>query len=137
MSALPRLGVLYRLQQFFSPHQLLSIYRGLVCHCMEYACHVWGGSTHTALMDREESKAFRPIRSPPLTSCLLPLKSRRNVSSLSICYRYFHANCSSELANCMPPLLPRPRCTRLSSQARSYTVLTKSEPVPSLFLPIH
>ena len=123
-SASSRLGVLYRLQPFFSPHQLLTIYRGLVRPCMEYACHVWGGSTHTALLDRVESKAFRLISSPPLTSCLLPLKSRRNVASLSIFYRYFHANCSSELANCMPPLLPRPRYTRLSLQAHPYTVQT-------------
>ncbi len=42
------------------------------------------------------------IRSLPLTSCLLPLKSRRNVASLAIFYRCFHANCSSEHANCMP-----------------------------------
>ena len=123
-SASSRLGVLYRLQPFFSPQQLLTIYKGLVRPCIEYACHVWGGSTHTALLDRVESKAFRLIRSPPLTSCLLPLKSRRDVASLSVFYRYFHANCSSELANCMPPLLPRPRNTRLSSHAHPYTVQT-------------
>ncbi len=104
--------------------ELLTIHMGLVRPCMEYACHVWGGSTHTDLLCREESKAFRPIRSPPLTSCLLPLKFRRYVTSLSIFYRYFHVNCSSELANCMPPLLPRPRCTRLSLQAHSYAVQT-------------
>ncbi len=66
---------------------------------MEYACHVWGGSTHIALLDRVESKAFRLIRSPPLTSCLVPLNSRHSVASLSISYRYFHAYCSSDLAN--------------------------------------
>ncbi len=33
-------------------------------------------------------------------------------------------NFSSELANCMPPLLQRPRHTRLSSQAHPYTVQT-------------
>ncbi len=91
---------------------------------MEYACHVWGGSTHTALFDRVELKAFRLIRSPPLACCLLPLNSRRSVASLSIFYRYFHANCSFELANCMPPLLPRSSCTRFSSHAHSYTVQT-------------
>merc|ERR1711980_84880 len=79
------------------------MYRGLVRPCMEYASHVWGGSTHTALLDRVESKAFRLINSPPLTNCVLPLKLRRNVASLSVLYRYSHANCSSELANCMPP----------------------------------
>ena len=123
-SASSRLGVLYRLRQFFSPAQLLSIYRGLVRPRMEYASHVWGGSTHTALLDRVEAKALRLISSPPHTDSLLPLKFRRNVASLSIFYRYFHADCSSELANCMPPPLPRPRCTRLSTHAHPYTVQT-------------
>ena len=34
------------------------------------------------------------------------LSHRRNVASFSIFYRYFHADCSSELANCMPPSHP-------------------------------
>ncbi len=54
--------------------------------------------------------------------CLQPLSYRCNVASLAIFYRYFHANCSSDLANCMPPLLPRPRCTRLSSFSHPYSV---------------
>ncbi|XP_050710739.1 uncharacterized protein LOC126995293 [Eriocheir sinensis] len=120
-SASSRLGVLYCLRQFFFPAQLLSIYRGLVRPRMEYASHVWGGSTHTALLDRVEAKALRLISSPPHTDSLLPLKFRRNVASLSIFYRYFHADCSSELANCMPPPLPRPQCTRLSTHAHPYT----------------
>ena len=41
---------------------------------------------------------------------------------LSIFYRYFHVDCSSELANCMPPPLPRSRCTRLSTSPHSYSV---------------
>ena len=69
-----------------------------------------GGSTHTALLNRVESKAFRLINSPPLTDC-----HRHNVTSLSLFYHYFHADCSSELSNCMPPPLPQPRCTRLST----------------------
>ena len=39
-TASSRLGVLYRLQPFFSPNQLLSIYRCLVHPCMAYAGHV-------------------------------------------------------------------------------------------------
>ena len=70
---------------------------------MDYGSHVWGGSTHTTLINRVESKAFRLINSSPLTDCLDSLSYRCNVSSLSIFYRYFHAECSSELANCMPP----------------------------------
>ena len=69
-----KLGVLCRLRQFFSPYQLLTLYRGLIRPCMEYASQVWGGSTHTALLNRVESKAFRLINSPPLTDCLQSLK---------------------------------------------------------------
>ncbi len=120
-SASLKLGVLYRLKHYFSPTQLLTVYKGLVRPCKEYACHVWRVSTHTALLDRLESNAFRLISSPPLTNCVQPLKLRRNVASLSISYRYFHANCSSDLTNCMPPLLLRPRCTRLASNSYCQT----------------
>src|ERR1700755_3649759 len=44
-----RLGVLRRLRGFLTPPQLLALYRGVVRPCMEYASHIWGGSTHTAL----------------------------------------------------------------------------------------
>ena len=79
-------------------------------------------STHTALLNRVESKAFRLISSPPLTDCLDSLSHRGNVASLSLFYCYFHADCSSELANCMPPLFPQPRCTRLSACSHPYSV---------------
>ena len=121
-AASQKLGVLFRLRQFFSPHQLLALYRGLVRPCLEYACHVWGGSTHTQLLRRVESKAFRLINSPPLTDSLQPLNLRRDVASLAIFYRFFNANCSSELADCMPPPLMRPRCTRLSTSSHPYSV---------------
>ena len=105
-----------RLRQFFlvSP-TANSIYRGLIHPCLEYASHVWGGSTHKALLNRVEWKVFRLINSSPLTDCLQPFSHRRNVASLALFYRYFCANCSSDLANCMPALLPLPRCTRLAS----------------------
>ena len=64
-------------------------------------------------LNRVESKAFCLINSTPLTDCLQPLCHRRNVASLALFYSYFHANSSYGLANCMPPLLPRPRCKRL------------------------
>ena len=74
-----------------------------------------GESTLKALLNRVKSKAFHPIKSPPLTDYLDSLSHHRNVASLSILCCYFHADCSSELANCMPPPLPQPSCTRLST----------------------
>ena len=50
------------------------------------------------------------INSPPLTSC-------RNVASLAIFHCYFHANCPSELANCMLSPLPWPCFTRFSTHS--------------------
>ena len=41
-----KLGVLSRLCQFYSPPQLLTLYRGFILPYMEYASHVWGGFTH-------------------------------------------------------------------------------------------
>ena len=68
-SASKKLGVLWCLRPFFSSSQLLALYRGLIRPYMEYSSHVWGGSTHTALLNRVESKAFRIINSPPLIDC--------------------------------------------------------------------
>ena len=81
-----------------------------------------GGSTHTALLYKVESKVFRLINSLPLTDCLDFLSHRRNIASLPIFYRYFHAACSSEFANCMPSQLSRPRCTRRSTSSHPYSV---------------
>ena len=41
-----RLGVLRRLRSFFTPPQLLALYRGVVLPCMEYVSHIWNSSTH-------------------------------------------------------------------------------------------
>ena len=116
-----KLGVLSRLRQFYSPPQLLTLYRGLIRPCMEYASHVWGGSTHTALLNRVESKAFRLINSSPLTDCLqlfliaamLPLLLSFTATSMLTALL---------ISNCVPPLLPRPRCTRLASSSHPYSV---------------
>ena len=80
------------------------------------------GSTHIALLNRVESKAFRLMNSPHLTDCLDSLSHRRNVAFLSIFYRYFHADWTSKLANCMPSHLPWPRCTRHSTFSHRYSV---------------
>ena len=108
-----KLGVLWRLRPFCSPSKLLALYRDLIRPFIKYGSHIWEDSNHT--LYRMESKVFRVINSPPLTNCLDYLSYLRNVASLSIFYCYVHADCSSELADCMPPPLPRLRCTSLST----------------------
>ena len=100
-TASQKLGVLNRLRGFFSPAQLLALYRGTVRPCIEYCSHVWGGSSHTALLEKVESKAFRLINSPPLTRSLQSLSTRRNIAALSLYYRHYHGQCSRELSECI------------------------------------
>ncbi|KAL7645491.1 UNVERIFIED_CONTAM: hypothetical protein RMT77_003877 [Armadillidium vulgare] len=117
-----RLGVLRRLQNYFTPPQLLALYRGVVRPCMEYASHIWGGSTHTALLEKVESRAFRLINAPALTNSLQSLSARRVVASLSLYYRYYNGHCSSKLSRRIPPQLRRARATRPSTQSHPFSV---------------
>jgi hypothetical protein len=111
-AASKKLGILFRLREFFSSEQLLQIYKGLIRPCMEYCSHIWGGSGSSSLLDRVESKAKRLINCPLLSNSLDPLSLRRDVGALSLFYRYYNGRCSRELASRIPPPLRRPRCTR-------------------------
>src|SRR6201990_2691117 len=77
-AASKKLGILFRLREFFSSEQLLQIYKGLIRPCMEYCSHIWGGSGSSSLLDRVESKAKRLINCPLLSNSLdlLPLFHR-------------------------------------------------------------
>ena len=121
-SASQKLGVLFRFRNYFNSRQLLTLYVGTIRPCMEYCSHVWGHSPGVELLDRVESKAFRLIASPPLTASLPSLSCRRDVASLSLFYKYYFGHCSGELAGCVPPPLARPRATRQSDQAHSFSV---------------
>ena len=121
-SASKKLGILFRCRRYFSPEQLLQLYKGLIRPCMEYCSHVWGNSPCTRLLDRVEAKAVRLINSPHLTSKLEPLSVRRQVASLSLFYKYYFGHCSRELIGCIPPPLPRPRNTRQAVSCHQYCV---------------
>ena len=117
-----KLGMLYRLKNFFTPEQLLSLYMGHIRPCMEYASHIWSGSSHVSLLDKVEKKAFRLINLPKLTNSIQPLYQRRDVGTLSLFYRYYNGQCSSEISDCVPKPLRRARNTRLATQSHDYSV---------------
>ena len=123
-NASKKLGVMRRLRGYFSPSQLLALYRGVVRPCMEYSSHVWGGScqSHLQLLDKVESKAFHLINSPILTDNLQTLSERRSVATLSLFYRYYNKHCSSELANHVGKSYKPVRETRWTSSVHSHII---------------
>jgi hypothetical protein len=116
-----KLNVLFRFRKFFSPYQLKTLYVSSIRPCMEYCCHIWGGSSSCHILDRFQSKAFRLISSP-LIDPIPSLSHRRDVASLSLFYRYYFGHCSLELSNCIPPPLHRPRLTRQAVDSHQYAV---------------
>src|ERR1700755_3633699 len=116
-----RVGALRGIRYFFTPPQLLSLYRGVIRPFMGYASHMWGGSTHTTLLGKVESRVFRLINFFALTNSLQSLSSRRIVASLSLYHRYFKGHCSHELLRCIPSLLRRARI-RLSTESHPFSV---------------
>src|ERR1700755_2508493 len=111
-AASKKLGVLFRLREFFSSSQLLQLYKGLIRPCMEYCFHIWGGSDFTRLLDKVESKAKRLISCSALSNSLDSLSLRRDVGALSLIYRYYSSKRSRELSTRIPPPLRCPRSTR-------------------------
>src|ERR1700755_81635 len=89
---------------------------------MEYASRIWGGSTHTALLEKVESRDFCLINSPALINYLQSLSARQIVASLSLYYRYYNGHCSFELSRRILPPLRRVRETRLSTQSHPFSV---------------
>ena len=87
-----KLGFLSRPRGFFSPSQLLTIYKSQIRPSLEYCSHVWGGAPRSSLhlLDKVRSKAIRLINNPSLTKSLQSLSHRRLVADLYFFYRYFH-----------------------------------------------
>ena len=72
---------------------------------MEYCCHIWAGapSCYLELLDKLQKRICTTV-GPSLATSLDPLAHRRNVTSLSLFYRYYFGRCSSELAQLVDKL---------------------------------
>ena len=119
-----KLGFLSRARGYFSPSQLLTIYKSQIRPSLEYCSHVWGGAPKSSLnlLDRVQSKAIRLINNPNLINSLQSLSHRRLVADLSIFYRYFHGHCSQEIKNIIPDPMRRVRTTRSSTHSHPFQV---------------
>ena len=70
---------------------------------MEYCRHVCAGapSCYLEFSDKLQKQICMTV-SPSLATSLEPLAHRRNVASLSLFYRDYFGECSSELAQLVP-----------------------------------
>ena len=67
-----KLGFLSRARGYFSPSQLLTIYKSQIRPSLEYCSHVWGGAPKSSLnlLDKVQSKAICLINNPNFTNSL-------------------------------------------------------------------
>ena len=91
--------------------------------CMEYCCHLWAGapSCYFELLNKLQKQICRTV-GPSLAVSLEPLGHRRNLSSLSLFYRYYFGRCSSELVQLVPLPYSRGRSTHCSDRLHDFSV---------------
>nr|CAH7733702.1 unnamed protein product [Callosobruchus chinensis] len=70
---------------YFSPSNLLTLYKAQIRPCLEYCSHIWGAAAPTTLsiLDVVQRRAIRLIGDPALTCHLQPLSHRPAVGDLS------------------------------------------------------
>ena len=86
---------------------------------MEYCSHIWGGAPKTGsidLLDRVQKRIVNLIG--PEVSVGLPFAQEK----CSQFYKYYHAKCSAELADLVPPRRVNVRTTRFSERLHKYAV---------------
>nr|CAH7731091.1 unnamed protein product [Callosobruchus chinensis] len=120
-----KLGYLFRARKYFSPSNLLTLYKAQIRPSLEYCSHIWGAAAPTTLsiLDTVQRRAIRLIGDPALTCHLQPLFHRRAVGDLSLFYRYSNGFCSSQLTSIIPPLSKPARCTRGTSSSHPKAVV--------------
>nr|CAH7735129.1 unnamed protein product [Callosobruchus chinensis] len=101
-----KLGYLFRARKYFSPSNLLTLYKAQIRPSLEYCSHIWGAA---ALL--------------PCLYLIQPLSHRRAVGDLSLFYRYSNGFCSSQLTSIIPPLSKPARCTRGTSSSHPKAVV--------------
>nr|CAH7716814.1 unnamed protein product [Callosobruchus chinensis] len=76
-----KLGYLFRARKYFSPSNLLTLYKAQIRPSLEYCSHIWGAAAPTtwSILDAVQRRAIRLIGDPALTCHLQPLSHRRAI----------------------------------------------------------
>ena len=142
-SSSKKVGYLYRAQHFLTPESFLYMYKFIIRPCMEYCSHIWGGAPRSCgldLLDRVKKRVVSLVGSG-FSSDLQAMSHRRDVSSLSLFYKYYYGKCSSELADLVPPKRVTVRSTSFSEQMHRHQALflAQQQPIgtPSLMNAFH
>nr|CAH7725905.1 unnamed protein product [Callosobruchus chinensis] len=135
-----KLGYLFRARKYFSPSNLLTLYKAQIRPSLEYCSHIWGAAAPTTLsiLDAVQRRAIRLIGDPALTCHLQPHSHQRAVGDLSLFYRCSNGFCSSELTAIIPPLAKPARCTRGTSSSHLKAVVlhtSRTERYDRTFVP--
>ncbi|XP_013181000.1 PREDICTED: uncharacterized protein LOC106127467 [Papilio xuthus] len=103
MVAARKLGILSKVRRYFTPGQLLTLYKAQIRPCMEYFCHIWAGAAkyQLAALDSVEKRVKKLIGDQDLN--LVSLEHRRKVARLSVFYRLHFGECAQELHELIPP----------------------------------
>lgn len=133
-SASAKLSFLFRAKRYFTPSQLLLLYKTQIRPGLEYCSHVWGSAPKHSLnlLDSIQKRAVRLIDHPEITRDLQPLALRRQVADLSLFYRYLHGRCSEDLRDIIPGKLSFRRNTRLAKSSHTMAI-ELATPRTSLF----
>ena len=117
-----KLGLLSRARGYFSPSQLLTIYKSQVRPSLEYCSHVWGGAPKSTLhlLDKIQSKAIRLINN--LTNSLQSLSYRRLVADLPIFYHGFQGHCCPTIKSIISDPVRHVQTTRSSIHSHPFQV---------------
>nr|CAH7726423.1 unnamed protein product [Callosobruchus chinensis] len=70
-----KLGYIFRARKYFSPSNLLTLYKAQIIPSLEYCSHIWEAAAPTTLsiLDVVQRRAIRLIGDPALTYRLQPL----------------------------------------------------------------
>nr|CAH7729959.1 unnamed protein product [Callosobruchus chinensis] len=121
-----KLGYLFRARKYFSPSNLLTLYRAQIGPSLEYCSHIWRAAAPTTLsiLDAVQRRAIRLIGDPASTCHhLQPLSHRSVVGDLLLFYRYLNGFSSSKLTSIIPPLSKPTRYTRGTSSSHPRAVV--------------
>ena len=118
-----KIGALICSMKFLSPEVALYLYKSASHPSMVNYCHFLAAtpSCSLELLDKLRKRICKTA-GPSLAASLEPLVHRRNVTSLSVFYRYYFGRCSSGLAQLVPLPFSQGRSTCCSHRLHDFSV---------------